>query len=379
MSNGPAASGATSTPTLWAAIYAQAEAWIQARVVREVAAELPRYRPLEQRATGANTIASLLLELRSAYHGMLHPFMLGTRLPMILNQSDHHVDSEVEPDRMTAWLDSAATLEQAHRITLAWFRSRLPGYPVLPAPQLARNTPYTTNEHTPRFIWTPGERGSGLHFEPSPPRVPDLLGASGDLARSIEQAARDIHRELTFTAPWVAFKEAHQALDADARTALSSARRELARRLAPDAIDHHEPNLLLDRALYRTHHTAEVIAQLTGTARGYADAFTAIEQLLDLATTDVFSDLAVFGDPFPIKVSSLEFSSRGGEPFVEFDAFGHLPMMLDEEQVVWLEDTPVTDAVVLRGYQLNFSQTEVKARFTARILEGTSQAWPRVH
>ena len=71
----------------------------------------------------------------------------------------------------------ANRIEAAHRMTLAWLRSRLAGYPILRAPQLAPGTPLTTFEMTIHYTWTKEELSGGLNQMPAPPGVPDLLGA----------------------------------------------------------------------------------------------------------------------------------------------------------------------------------------------------------
>ncbi len=150
--------GSVSSPCLWESVHAQAMAWAETGVVREVAAEMPRNVPLKQCRTGAKTIAAFLVELRSKYSG-LRPLMFGTLIPFLLSQDEMPPRSRVEQEDLARWLSATQRLEQAHRVTLAWFRSRLPGYPLIPAPQLGRETAYTTHEYSPRFIWTPDERG----------------------------------------------------------------------------------------------------------------------------------------------------------------------------------------------------------------------------
>jgi hypothetical protein len=165
---------AATTAGLWRAIRAQAEVWSQTPVVRHVADHLPRNAPREQRRAGSSTIPALLQGLSAAFSGMLHPLMLGTRVQFVMAQPFQPFERNVDESELKEWLRAAIALESAHRVTLAWFRSRLPGYPVVRAPQLARNSQFTTREYTPRFIWTVDERGIGLQFQSAPPELAGL-------------------------------------------------------------------------------------------------------------------------------------------------------------------------------------------------------------
>jgi hypothetical protein len=282
---------------------------------------------------------------------------------------------DVDEGDLREWLRAAAELEGVHRVALAWFRSRLPGYPVFRAPQLARNSPFTTHEYTPNFIWTPEERRVGLQFASAPPQLAKRLGEPPQSPDPLGCAAQEVHRELTLTRPWIAFAEAHRALDGDAKRELAEVKRDLAEQLAPDGVDRYESEKLLDRAQYRAHQVTEAVARLTGPARDYADAFGAVEDLLQFAICDIFGELALYGDPTGIDVFNLEFHASD-EPIVEFEVNETTPF-LNLRQVLWLNDPAVKDAVRIEEVTLHTSETDGGSHYQARILEGTAAAWPR--
>jgi hypothetical protein len=76
------------------------------------------------------------------------------------------------------WLTDAGRVEVAHRESIAWIRSRLPRYPGLLAPQLARDSPLTTPEFTWRLAWSRADLSSGLQFQAIPGRAGALLDAT---------------------------------------------------------------------------------------------------------------------------------------------------------------------------------------------------------
>ena len=105
---------------------------------------------------------------------------------------------------------------------------------------------------------------------------------------------------------WLRFHDSLNGLDDAGKLALRGARRELTERLSDAAVDEHEERLALPRAEFREHTTAEVIDSLAGSAREYADAFTGVQDLLTLVACDIFGELALFGEPWPVSVRNLE-------------------------------------------------------------------------
>lgn len=369
--------GEDTSPELWSAIWELAEAWSQTPVVQQIAATLPRNRPLDERGDKAVGIPALLQHLEVRARMMMKPLMYGSRISALLEQPlvDGFGMPEVDRDMLDEWLQMAANLERAHQITLAWLRSSLAGYPLLRAPQLAPGTPLTTDEMTPRYIWFKGEFASGLHERSAPPSVPDLLGADATGASQLDQAARHVSQQLTKSQAWVDFDSALPTLDEDAKKALRAARREIKGRLSAEALNDHEPNLALPRAEFRSHTMNEVLESLSGTARIYADAFGEVDRLLDLTMGDIFGELVLFGEPWPLPVFNVE-TPTPGEPIVGFETKPIGPF-LATGQVVWITTEAVADAVRIESHTMKMDQAEgIQDHFEARVLVNTREAWP---
>lgn len=118
------------------------------------------------------------------------------------------------------WFDAAKRVEAAHRLTCAWLRARMPGYPSLPAPQLAPGSPLVTDEFTFRLIFSPGERAQQLQLRDFPPEVPNELQADAVVAKGLMQASRDVASALVATPEWITLADATAALDDFARAEL---------------------------------------------------------------------------------------------------------------------------------------------------------------
>lgn len=368
--------GEDTPPDLWAAIWRLADAWSQTPLVQEIAATLPRNQPLEKQGDRAVGIPALVQHLDVHAGMMMKPLMYASRIPALLSQPFvvGFGMPAVDQDELREWLQTAAKLEGAHRVTLGWLRASLAGYPILRAPQLAPSTPLMTEEMTTGYIWSKEEFASGLNQRPAPPSVPDLLGADSIGALELDEAAREVSQALTKSRAWVDFDGALHSLNDDAKEALRAARRELKERLSAVALDDHEPNLAIPRAEYRSHTMAEVIESLTGPARVYADAFGEVDRLLDLTMGDTFGELVLFGEPWRVPVFNVE-TPTPGEPIVGFET-KPIGAFLTTGQILWLTTDAVTDAVRVEMHSMKMDQVEgMHDHFEARVLLNTGEGW----
>lgn len=174
------------------------------------------------------------------------------------------------------WIEVAQRVEQAHRLTVAWIRSRLPNYPIIRAPQLARHTTFTTDEFTWQLGWPIQDQRIGLQATPAPPSVGEELNAEPGLVTNLTTTTKEIAKALSGTQEWATFAAAASNLDKPAKQNLRAARRTLAERLSPKAVDDHEAKIAVTRSNYRAHVLAEVLDPLSGSALDYAESFGAV-------------------------------------------------------------------------------------------------------
>ncbi|MCM0622336.1 hypothetical protein [Nocardioides bruguierae] len=273
------------------------------------------------------------------------------------------------------WLKDASYVEGAHRVTVAWLRSRLPGYPRLPAPQLARGTPLTTDEFTYRLPWTREEFAAGLQFQDPPTEPLQALGAPEQLAAHAGEAARRLARALAGTAQWQRLRVSDAALSSSDRAQLTAARQAVADLLKSAAVDAHEPELAIPRHSYRQQVVSDRVGALTGPAREYADSFDAADRLVELAASDVFGQLAVYGAVDLTGVTDV--AAHGvGSGTVEFTVED--TVHLDSGSVCWLDDPLLPDAVHLTSLNFRFDQAEgVRVQAAGQLLVGTAAVWPK--
>ncbi|WP_327207217.1 hypothetical protein OG336_00050 [[Kitasatospora] papulosa] len=297
--------------------------------------------------------------------------------PMRLTRTVHlfeqipYLDAPYDKGAWRAWLQSAARIEAAHRTTIAWLRSRMPGYPQLPAPQLAPGTALTTTEYTFRLAWQPGERAAGLQMRGLPPSATRQLQAAPDQARSLEESARTLAGALQASQEWQRLAAARQTLDEANRNTLRQTRARLKQRLSDAVIDAHEPSKALERHNYRSTVLTEEIEQLNGPAREFTDAFDAADRLVELAASDVLGQLTIHGRPLLLQhVTDIDLepgTPRRAHFTVPYDPW------LDTGELIQNDDPLVTDTCLLTRTTINLGSGP--SRLSAQILPGTASLW----
>ncbi len=356
-------------PQLWRAIEAQAKSWAVLPIFLRFAAQLPRNAP--QRSRGVPG----LLQHMQAGGGWVgsRPLRLGFIAEQLLDglpgPSQGGIDEEFAP-----WLDDARRVESAHRDTVAWLRSRLPGYPSLPAPHLAPGTPMTTTEFTWRLIWAPRERAQGLQFLSAPPQTGPVLQTTEGELRRLDETARALAAALERTDEWTRLVAATGALDSDARASLRRTRSALRLRLAEEAVTAHEPSLAMIRDNYRHVALSEEIEALPRAAREYSDAFGFADQLVETVASDVFGQLAAYGEPLQYPPPQHLDVGAGSPQMVTFTISDS--MWSETGSIVWVNDPLVPDAVHITTVTVNINAvTGDVQRVTGTVLAGTAAAW----
>lgn len=360
-----------STEALWSVIRAQAAAWAATPVLAAFARELPRN--ATQRSKG---LPGLLQEAQAGAASICaHPLRLATYLPLALSVMPLREEQEIQNHR--AWFEASKRVEAAHRLTIAWLRARLPGYPNLHAPQLAPGTPLTTTEFTYRLIWAPGERAQRLQFQNPPPEVADALRADKDQRRAIDATSRAVAAAIVRTPEWLRFIQANAGLDSQSTEELRQTRKRIRDRLSPNEVDSYEPSRGLPRNEYRSTVMAEELAALSGAAAEYATTFDAVDRLIETAASDVFGQLACY----PVAswpCNKLEITP-GEQTVVSFTLEDDSPMWPGLGMVAWLDDPLVIDAVQVMGVSYHWDRTgRTTHDVTAMVLRQTAVAWREI-
>lgn len=354
----------TTRQGLWLAVREQAALWATTPAVAAMAASLPRNAPDRDRRTGAATVAAFLQAFGASYgalvsrpllYGSSVTWLLGANVPMPLGE-------EVPEEVLRPWLDVARAVETAHRMTVAWYRSRLLGFPILRVPQLARDTHLTTHYWTSALAWPVEDRRAGWQLQPTVANVDRALGSLDRI--QLDDAAASVLAALSTTNEWKGFGERHHALTEDDKLALRQSRKHLAGRLAQT--DDEAERSIFGADAFRRLACAEIIAELPAGARAYAEAFDQVNQLIDLATSDVFGELTFYGPPTLIPAFNLDVF---GTDEVQFTTTEPVGLRQHPGNLVVVQDPLITDVLRLESMSFNFPALDVPPiTMTARLL-----------
>ena len=270
-------------------------------------------------------------------------------------------------ESIRTFLQKVAPLGHSVESTIAWIRSRLPLYPNIPAPQMASRGFRRSEELGKRMAWRSQLLAAGLGGYQSPPGVTSQLQLKD---ATCDDAARLLLEALVTSSEWVHFEELTQALSDDDLAALKASREQINVLLNPRNVDQYEDSRMERRNAFRMDRVQEVVGQLTGVPRDYADAFEQVDDLIDRAVVNVHGQLVVYGRPKTISPRRLEKDGR----FVAFEYAGDtVPMTGD---IIRLTDPLVPDVLVVDGFSFQFNQDEGSvSSYTAERLPASSQAF----
>lgn len=248
-----------------------------------------------------------------------------------------------------------------------WIRSRLPGFPVLPVPQLARNSFHA--KHDPDMPWTSDGLSAGLEFRSAPENCDIFLGVK---TASAADQLRDAFAELP---SWIEFEELSNRLDAATRSELVRAKLDLeAKAQAAESEtgnDFADPRIHWRRARALT---AEALTNLSPFAAKLATAFDSLNSAINLALPCVLAQLIAFGPPRHLTgVTALKVQPTE-PPTISFE----LESGASTSCLYWTDDNLIPDAVRIESVSFGTSQIHGnRSSASAVVLEGTSTAWSR--
>lgn len=357
---------------LWRAVHDLAAAWRDLPFVQECLGQLPR-----NHRGPFGTITQRLQLIHASDSGTSHISAHPLHLTPILEISRGFPHLGPAPAGWTYWVRDAMLIDVAHSFTLAWLRSRMPGYPSFPAPQLARGTHLTTLQSTERQPWTDTELVQGFETSPPPPHMHQLLHADPAQARALTDATHNLVNELVKSTQWTALFEADRQLTDEVRAELDAARRTVAEQLTDSALNAHS-NRILNRFNYRVTVLEDHLALLPAAAAAYATAFDRANRLLELAASDVLGQLVAHGEPRH-EANPQTLDTRPGftslVSFTRANTDAHFADRLEVGQLLFLDHPLVPDGVRLTGATESYGYRGHVERWTASLLPGSASAW----
>ncbi len=297
------------TEDIWPAAQALAATWSGSPLVQTFLACHPAYNDSDDVVTEA---------LRSLQGGAT----VLTETPLWTSTWEQ-VAQQVPSVQLTAevrdYLRTIAPLGHAVESVVGWVRSRLPLYPAIPVPQFSPRGYRRSPEYSRQLPWSQPILQANLQAEPAPPFVAVMLGLDG---HEVLNGAQDVVAAFIDSAEWQRYAGLAAALTEQDRQVLDDARHRVGVLLNPRLVNEYEPARNERRNQYRRQRVAEVIAELYGRPKELADAFDAIDDLIDRALVNIHGQLVVRGDVPLIQPTNVElygpqasFEFDGDEPF----------------------------------------------------------------
>ncbi|MEE6169862.1 MULTISPECIES: hypothetical protein [unclassified Mycolicibacterium] len=346
-----------ATEDIWPAVQGLAATWSGSPLVQTFLARHPAHNASDDAVTEA---------LRNLQGGMT----VLTETPLWTStweQVAQQTWSVQLTDEVRNYLRKVAPLGHAVESTVGWVRSRLPLYPAIPVPQFSPRGYRRSPEYSLRLPWSQPILQANLQAEEAPPFVATMLGLDD---HEVVSSAQEVVAAFTGSAEWQRYAELVAALTDEDRRVLDDARRHVGVLLNPRLVDEYEDARNERRNQYRRQRVAEVIADLDGRPKEVADAFDAIDDLIDFALVNIHGQLVVRGDVPLIQPANLELDG----PQASFEYYGDDPFAVGES--VRLDDPLATGAYRIDGMSFQFGQFEdQKMSYTAQRLPGTEHAF----
>lgn len=355
---------------LWSAIRDLAHVWEEAPVVTSFTASLPRN--LDDSQTDLSQLIQSIFVARGIPSD--RTLLLYSDLPYL-----GHLPFGPDPDLLHTeyewWLNSAERVNTALLITIGWIRSRLPGYPLIPAPQLAKNSSLTTLEFTNNVRWLKDEMNVGLQFGDVPAAVAVNLQVGPEITSRLNNQTRILARALQGLPAWRSLQRVSSELGRTEKDELKRCRARIEEALEPSRIDHYDADNALARNQYRQHVVQTEVSNLTGQAGQYAEAFGQLNALLELAVTSVFSQLVCY-PLIEVTPSRLDTSPGSGTMLRLSQPASAAPINLNPGSLVWINHPLSEDAVLITRVQHHWNvDRDTVIEVDSLVLEGSAEAW----
>lgn len=283
-------------------------------------------------------------------------------MPLAVYKAFPHMNVSLTP-RDRQFMTHCAAVEKAIVYVMWAVRSRLPGFPLIAAPQLAEHSRLTMHNFTPP--WTRDAMRSGLQYNDLSPSINGSIGVE-----STDPLSQLIAGFNTLPS-WSTFKAAHDSLTPPLRSELLGARRRITERAVGESdegeIDSDDPWTKIKRARASAD---EIIAELSSDAV----AFDHVNDEIDLAIAKVIASSLAFGPADTIS-GVVGLNMLPGQPLkVTFQLQG--TDVAHSGRLYWTDDSLITDALLVE--HIHFADDQVhgsRLRYDASVLVGSDIAW----
>lgn len=350
-----------SKQNLWFAVDAFSDALKGSSLIQEFVEKLPRHK------TPSDEISEALMRL-DAGTGMPTSFPLhNVHWENALRQlPGFHMLPEVEQ-----FLARSRAIGFGMEVIVSWVRSRLPMFPLIPVPQLASKASRTSEEIRFRMPWRKQFLQSGLQLQQV---ISDEMLRSMHVedVSSLKETVYGLTDALQSSDEWTTFRMLAEGLSVEDRQVLKAAKSEVNRRLSDGHVDAYEPGRVIRRGELRDEIVRSVVEGLDGMPRDFADAFTAVDDLIDLCVLDLPGQLVAYGLPPCLDHAQEVEIEDGTVAFAEVE----VPAIRSAGSLVVLKDSLLRgDVVIVTSMRISFGKSGNRNSYGGRRLYQSSQVW----
>lgn len=343
-----------STHEVWAATKKIADCWEKSQVVVDFRRETDLI--VADLDNPAAIPALLHLTKRSTREFYSQPTRLYRAFPHLgisLTQRDWEFSSK------------SAAIDRSLIYLIWWIRSKLPGFPTMPVPQLAANSYHV--KYDPDMPWAKETLPGGIEYARYPAFCDATLGVeAGGAPNELAEAFLSLES-------WIEFKELYQQLDSSTTAELTEAQQLLG--IQATAAEGEAGNDYADPTVHWNRSramTADVLTGLSPFAAKFASTFELVNAEINRTMHCVLSQLVAFGAPrHLIGLTELEVKPVD-PPVISFQ----LESQACTGGIYWTDDSLIDDAVMIESFSFGGSQVHGdRNSASAVVLSGTSTAW----
>ncbi len=274
-------------------------------------------------------------------------------------------------DPVRNFLRQASAIGYGMEVIVGWVRSRLPMFPMIPVPQLASKAGRTSLEELRRMPWRRQMLQAGLHLRSVPP-IEMLRGLEIAETESLRAAIDGLVGALRASEEWVDFEKCARELHPEDKQILVEAKTEVNSLLSESRVGAYEPGRVARRGEFREETVRGVVERLTGRPRDFADAFSKVDDLIDLCVLELPGQIVSYGLPRRVD-DAHEIEIEDG--FVTFAELEAAAMSKPGNLVVITDPLLKGDVVQVTKMTFSFGRAGNKNSYGGRRLKDSASVW----
>lgn len=274
-----------SNENVWRAVKKLSEVLRRSDLIREYISALPRNSSTN---SSDNPVSEQVSNIFASYSSAESEILLPHKFAHIARQC-HFVD--LSTPGLRSFFLTASQVSVVTIYIVSWVRSRLPGFPLIPVPDLADGSHLTNLELGYAIPWNDNVVDPRIryNFSPSTP------AAISEIGQDFIVCLRDLTSALQDSTEWRSFQSEFASLTREDEVSLRLARSKVLKCLSASNIDRYDPQYASRRSEYRQNVMENADFQLTDRAFSFRRSFLEVNDLIDQTLVVILGQLTAYG------------------------------------------------------------------------------------